>query len=645
MASCTLDDIENLAFTDEDEINVRAPRPSVVMPKVTLIKGNKRNKEKTRQNMKTIGSSEDETKINTGMYNDTQVGGYVPGTETIWMKTFGCAHNVSDGEYMQGMLASYGYTFTETPSEADLWFLNSCTVKNPSETAFMNLVKKGKAGNHKLVVAGCVPQGDRKINGLEDVSIVGISQIDRVTEIVEETLKGNVVRLLSKKTLPSLDLPKIRKNPFVEIVPLSTGCLGACTYCKTRHARGKLGSYTLDALSRRIKQVVKEQVAEIWLSSEDTGAWGLDIGMKIPDLLEHVVTLLPKDRSVMLRIGMTNPPYILEHLEAIAKTLNHPSVFSFLHVPLQSGSDNVLKNMNREYDSADFIKVADYLLKHVPGMTLATDIICGFPYETDEDHQDTLRILNKYKLPVVNISQFYPRPGTEAAKMKQLRSQTKKARSREVTKTFLSYKPYEKTLPIGTKTLAWVSNEVSKDGRNSVAHTKSYSKVLIPRDDRLKGAKIQIEITSVDKFHVVADVLEVFFKHPHAKDIVEEVETKGETKKDVNNSSSSKKTEEIFVDGDFCGDDGGCCGSNEGECCGGGSCDDDDHNTKNSKNDGNNATSQQGKNSGMESIINDTTTSFWDSNMYRYLIRPVIFAIVFLQILIYINNNYKQHHL
>ena len=205
------------------------------------------------------------------------------------------------------MLASYGYTFTETPAEADLWFLNSCTVKNPSETAFMNLVKKGKAGNKKLVVAGCVPQGDRKINGLEDVSIVGISQIDRVTEIVEETLKGNVVRLLTKKTLPSLDLPKIRKNPFVEIVPLSTGCLGACTYCKTKHARGKLGSYTLDALSRRIKQVIKEEVAEIWLSSEDTGAWGLDIGMKVPDLLEHVVTLLPTDQSVMLRIGMTNP--------------------------------------------------------------------------------------------------------------------------------------------------------------------------------------------------------------------------------------------------------------------------------------------------------------------------------------------------
>ena len=115
--------------------------------------------------------------------------------------------------------------------------------------------------------------------------------------------------------------------------------------------------------------------------------------------------------------------------------------------------------------------------------------------------------------------------------------------------------PYEKTLPVGTKTLAWVSNEVSKDGLNSVAHTKSYSKVLIPRDDRLKGAKIQIKVTAVDKFHVVADVLEVYFKHPHAITHFEEIlETKGETKKD---SNSNNKTEGMFVVGDFCGDDGG----------------------------------------------------------------------------------------
>lgn len=137
-------------------------------------------------------------------------------------------------------------------------------------------------------------------------------------EAVEETIKGNTVRMLGKKNLPRLDLPKVRKNPLVEIIPLSTGCLGACTYCKTKHARGKLGSYELSSIIERAKSVIAEGVAEIWLSSEDTGAYGIDLGITIVDLLQGLVAILPKDGSVVLRVGMTNPPYILEHLEAIA---------------------------------------------------------------------------------------------------------------------------------------------------------------------------------------------------------------------------------------------------------------------------------------------------------------------------------------
>ena len=178
--------------------------------------------------------------------------------------------------------------------------------------------QKAKTDNIPLVVAGCVPQGDRKLHGLEDVSVVGVQQIDRVVEAVEETLKGNTVRMLGKKSLPRLDLPKVRKNPLVEIIPLSTGCLGACTYCKTKHARGKLGSYDLNAIVDRANSVIKEGVSEIWLSSEDTGAYGLDIKTNVVKLLHAIVNILPTDGSVMLRVGMTNPPYILEHLDGIA---------------------------------------------------------------------------------------------------------------------------------------------------------------------------------------------------------------------------------------------------------------------------------------------------------------------------------------
>lgn len=284
----------------------------------------------------------------------------VPGTQKIFLKTYGCSHNISDSEYMEGILANYGYRIVADQADADLWLINSCTVKDPSQSAFVHLVNKAKAEGRPVVVAGCVSQADRNLRGLEDVSVIGIQNIDRVLEVVEQTLQGNKVKLLGKKDLPSLDLPKVRKNRLVEIIPLSTGCLGSCTYCKTKHARGKLGSYSLDAIVSRVRKVVFEGVNEIWLSSEDTGAYGRDIGTDIVSLLKSIVAALPA-RGVMLRVGMTNPPYILQHLKGIAEVLNDEKVFAFLHVPVQAGNNSVLDAMNREYTIEEFREVCDYL--------------------------------------------------------------------------------------------------------------------------------------------------------------------------------------------------------------------------------------------------------------------------------------------
>ena len=140
------------------------------------------------------------------------------------------------------------------------------------------------------------------------------------------------MKLLAKKDLPVLDLPKIRKNELIEIIPLSTGCLGSCTYCKTRHARGKLGSYHPNAIVERAKSAIEEGVMEVWLTSEDTGAYGRDIDTDLPTLLKSIIKVMPD--HTMLRLGMTNPPFILEHLQAMADILNHPRVYQFLHVPV-----------------------------------------------------------------------------------------------------------------------------------------------------------------------------------------------------------------------------------------------------------------------------------------------------------------------
>ena len=321
--TCSLADLEDLAEHGDLSVSFDRVTKSQVMPRIKTGKAAERRAARLLARQKTNKHHQDMLKKDIDDANDidskqssykpSNATSIIPGTQKIWMKTFGCAHNVSDGEYMQGMLGSYGYRFVDTKEEADLIFLNSCTVKNPSEMAVVNIVNSTRTAKKPCVMAGCVPQGDRNMDALNDISIVGISQIDRVVEVVEETLRGNVVRLLSRKTqdkdgqnsrLPRLDLPKVRRNPLVEIVPLSTGCLGACTYCKTRHARGKLGSYKQDDLLNRIKSVVDErEVTEIWLSSEDTGAYGIDLGIDIGVLLKNVVDLLPKDQSVMLRIG------------------------------------------------------------------------------------------------------------------------------------------------------------------------------------------------------------------------------------------------------------------------------------------------------------------------------------------------------
>lgn len=439
---------------------------------------------------------------------DDQTKEIVPGVQKVYVKTYGCSHNTSDSEYMMGLLQEYGYQIVDSFEDSDACVINSCTVKNPSQDAFLNYISKAKKNGKKVVLSGCVPQGDRTLTGLEDCSVVGVTQIDRIVEVVEETLKGNVVKLLAKKELPSLDLPKIRRDALVEIVPINTGCLGSCTYCKTKHARGKLGSYEVEAIVRSITKASKEGVKEVWLTSEDTGAYGRDINTDLPDLMMEILRSIPED--VMLRLGMTNPPYIMEHLDKIAKILNHPNCFAFLHIPVQSGSNQVLDKMNREYKREDFELVCDYMKAHVPNITIATDVICGFPTETKEQFEETLSLIEKYKLPVINISQFYPRPGTVAAKWKRVDTKEVKRRSAAVARLFQSYPNYEHLT--GTVQRVWVHD--NKDEGKSpgedfmVGHTKAYVKVLVKRDPGLLGRQVLVKVVDIHKWHIYGDIID-----------------------------------------------------------------------------------------------------------------------------------------
>ncbi|KAI9141445.1 hypothetical protein BKA69DRAFT_1073451 [Paraphysoderma sedebokerense] len=417
-----LEDIESLTLPSDD------PTSSVNRPsfrQVTIKRFNRRKKTEKAEykapdsqlnshSDNNVSDGEDvEESMDDGESFNVPVG-YLPGKASVWVKTWGCSHNNSDSEYMAGLLNSHGYNIVSESQKdsAQLWLLNSCTVKNPSEQTFVNAINAAKDSGKHVVLAGCVTQAQPKNKIWEGLSIVGVQQIDRVVEVVEETLKGHTVKILeTKKDMDSkkkaggarLNLPKIRKNPLIEIIPINTGCLNQCTYCKTKHARGDLGSYPPEEILARVRQVLAEGVVEIWLTSEDTGTYGRDIGASLPDLLWKIVEIMPE--GTMLRVGMTNPPYILEHLEEISKILAHPRVYAFLHVPVQAASNKVLDDMRRQYTLAEFKHVVDFLRDRVPGMTIATDVICGFPTESEEDFEETLQLVQEYKFPVLHISQ------------------------------------------------------------------------------------------------------------------------------------------------------------------------------------------------------------------------------------------------
>ncbi len=467
--------------------------------------------------------------------NDFSADSFVPGVATIHVHTWGCAHNASDGEYMSGLLAAQGYTLTQRKEEADLWLLNSCAVKNPAEDHFRNEVEAATRLGKRVVAAGCVSQGRPKADYLRGVSVVGVQQIDRVVEVVEETLKGNTVRLMGSKKRNKignedeggskkaggapLDLPKVRRNPLIEIIAVSTGCLNQCTYCKTKHARGDLGSYPPDEIVARAVQSFEEGVVEIWLTSEDTGAYGRDIGSSLPELLHRLVEVIPE--GCRMRVGMTNPPYILDHLDEMAEVLGHPRVYAFLHVPVQSGSDAVLRDMRREYNVDDFSRVVNILRKkvsnehtvpfiysthrlfsyQVPGITIVTDVICGFPTETEQDFEETMILCRKYKFPSLFINQFFPRPGTPAASM-GVRVPTKevKRRTRQLSEFFQSYRPYEDR--VGRRYHVLVTEE-AHDGKHYVGHNRFYEQVLLPKEEKYLGKLVEVEIESATKFSMV----------------------------------------------------------------------------------------------------------------------------------------------
>ncbi|MBX5320425.1 tRNA (N(6)-L-threonylcarbamoyladenosine(37)-C(2))-methylthiotransferase [Candidatus Bathyarchaeota archaeon A05DMB-3] len=404
---------------------------------------------------------------------------------------------MADGEVLAGCLVEAGYRLVDDVANADVVIYNTCAVKGPTENRMINILKRVPKGK-KLIVVGCLPlinferlQREVRFNG-----VAGPALGEKIVDVVGAVLKGEKVLVLegAEKAKPSLSLPRIRLNPVIGVIPISYGCLGSCAYCCVVFARGRLRSYRISDIVERVKADLTAGVREFWLTSQDTACYGIDIGANLAELIKAVCAVRG---DFKVRVGMMTPNMVLKILKDLIEAFKDKKVFKFIHLPVQNGDDQVLKSMRRFYTVAEFKKLIETFRAAFPKITIATDFICGFPGENKEAFEKTLQLMEDVKPDIVNISKFFARPGTPAAKMENTIPYSE-IKERSTALSHLAAKiALEKNLEWSNWEGEILIDEYGKVSGSWIGRNFSYKPIAVKSNENLLGKVVHVRISNV----------------------------------------------------------------------------------------------------------------------------------------------------
>lgn len=419
----------------------------------------------------------------------------------VYIKSYGCSANTADAEIARGALQEDGYTLVGTPEEADLNIIVTCVVKTPTEQKVSRELKELEASGKPLIVAGCMPKSmnAKVLELVPTASLVGPDDIERMPEAAQNTLTGNKVVFIDGDPTDRTCLPRVRSNSLVHIAPISTGCLGNCSYCIVKFARGHLYSFPVEGIVSDIRQAVDDGCKEIWITAEDTSTYN-DNGVRLPELLDRITAI---EGDFRVRVGMTTPNSLDEVLPGLLESLKNEKMYHFIHIPIQAGNDDILNGMRRKYTVQQFKDVVKKLRTIYPEIGLSTDIICGFPGETEKQFQDSLDLVTWLRPDVLNINRFWERPGTDAAEMSgRLHGRDTKERSRRMTTLWK-----ELAVDVGQKWLGWEGEILlSEDGKNDTKVGRNYVyKSIAVKTDKPLGSFVKVKVKDVGIGFLIAD--------------------------------------------------------------------------------------------------------------------------------------------
>ena len=408
----------------------------------------------------------------------------------------GCAANFGDGEKIARILSKNHEVRFNLPeagegSAPEAIYLNVCTVKGNAGAIKLLRHVLDEFPDSKIYITGCAPKDFRE-------------EAAKITDKVIYTSREEIAAGFRVEARNDVEREgsSLRESPFVGIVNIEEGCLDACSFCSTHLVKGRLHSFSQAHIVEQVNILVHDGCQEIHLTGQDCACYGFDTGTNLAELVQAILVKVPG--KYRIRLGMGNPRHMATYLEPLLDCFTDDRLYQFIHLPVQSGSDSVLRAMNRKHSVEDYVKLANAFTERFDRFTLSTDIIVGHPGETQEDFEQTLRLVQQTRPTVCNITRYVARPGTVAARNDTIPDTVKHERSATLFETFRQIAEENNRHWIGTRETVFIEKPGYREG-TSIARNRAYRPVAIP-GNLAAGQEIQVRITGAEPFALIAEM-------------------------------------------------------------------------------------------------------------------------------------------
>jgi len=429
----------------------------------------------------------------------------------IYIETYGCQMNLADSEIVLGVMSNCGYSVTKDISQADVILVNTCSIREHAEQRIygrLGVFKPYKRYNPHLVVGvlGCMAERLRK-KLMEDESIVdvvvGPDEYRKLPQLVEGALhgqKGVGVQLSRVETYD--DITPLRTEGISAWITVMRGCDKFCSFCVVPFTRGRERSRPLESVVREVEKLVEQGFREVTLLGQNVNSYQ-DKGKDFADLLEAVSRV---DKTLRIRFTTSHPQDMSDKL--IGTIARYDNICNYIHLPVQSGSDRILNLMNRTYNREHYFKLVEKIRKAIPGVSLSTDIIAGFPTETEEDHRMTVDLMQEVRYDGAYMFKYSAREGTKAYAMgDDVPDEVKTRRLNEIVDLQQKISYESNRALIGKVVEVLVEGESKKSKGEFTARTDTNKTVIFPKENYKVGDLVNVKIHRVTSATLFGEVV------------------------------------------------------------------------------------------------------------------------------------------